>query len=500
MPCPGAFAHRSGFSHRLSRVPLVPRYSGTPRCLHHGKPSQAQFAIRRVPHNLKLESTEDKRQIAAKAIQERITRLQHTSTDVDSLNRLSLTGLALLPADYHNPYYFETWIKKLAALKSPDSASQVLEIMYERGIQPNVRQLNALIGAWFRVKGEEDSIKAERIARAMIYRRAALSRRRDGDEDTRPALLALPSLPMKTEEGKYIQRFLRRTLPPASPRTYLYLIKFCLKRGRWREVARYRRLLLRAGFPISTKLSNSLVFAEMYNKRYKRAWIKYRNMAAPNRHPAVEPPDLFTHTMLWQCCKYFLDTTKPSFMERFPPPRRLMLELLSWFRGLTGRSRQRAIRDLQREHAKEKFFPLVAQCFSRASDLPGLLVALYIMGTHLGIAPSKGIANVAVGMVAYIGLPSRTPKMRRITRQTAVYKQRVTKLAAALQAERDRRKQVVYDVATGENKEVEADRVELEAVSEILRLVMSRKADPTTVQSAVDQAKAEMGLGEHLDG
>ncbi|KAJ9648573.1 hypothetical protein H2199_001428 [Coniosporium tulheliwenetii] len=444
-------------------------------------------------------SREHRRQIAAKITQERINRLQHSSTDVDSLNRLSLTGLALLPADYQNSYYFETWIKKLAALKSPDSASQVLELMYERGIEPNAQQLNALIGAWFRIKGEEDTMKAERIARAMVYRRAELLRRR-GDPDMSAALLSLPSAPMRTEEGKYIQRFLRRTLPPASPRTYLYLIKFCLKRRRWKEVAGYRGLLLRAGFPVSTKLSNNLIFAEMYNKRYKRAWIKYRNMASLKRNPAIEPPDLFTHVMLWQCCKYFLDTTKPRFMEKFPPPRRLLLELLSWFRGLTGRSRQRALKDLRREHAKEKFFPLVAQCFSRASDLPGLLVALYIMGTHLGIAPSKGIANVAVGMVAYIGLPSRTPKMRRITRQTSVYKQRVAKLAAALQAERDRRKQVVYDVTTGENKEVEADRVELEAVSEILRLVMSRKADPTVVQSAVDQAKEEMGLGEHLYG
>ena len=58
--------------------------------------------------------------------------------------------LAALPLPFNNKFFFGKWIKKLIGEGHLDAAKKVLDLMSMRGIRPDARYMNGLIGAFYR--------------------------------------------------------------------------------------------------------------------------------------------------------------------------------------------------------------------------------------------------------------------------------------------------------------------------------------------------------------
>ncbi|KAI4849671.1 hypothetical protein E4T44_02494, partial [Aureobasidium sp. EXF-8845] len=106
---------------------------------------------------------------------ERMERLTHGANDPEQINALSLKALSALPLPWQNKFFYGSWLKKLIGMGQLEAATKVVELMYERGIEPDAKHVNGLIGGFFRSDVKELEDRGEQMAWKMIERRLIAS-------------------------------------------------------------------------------------------------------------------------------------------------------------------------------------------------------------------------------------------------------------------------------------------------------------------------------------
>ncbi|RAL07453.1 pentatricopeptide repeat protein [Aspergillus homomorphus CBS 101889] len=420
--------------------------------------------------------------------------LQASSVSEKDVNRVSLATLTLLPRRFQNRFFYASWMKKLIGMGEVDSAALVVELMYERGINPDPKHLNGIIAAWLRDGDAASREKAERLGWAMIQRRIDSTWVRIDAEGEAPKV----DVHEDTDHSR-IPKFMQRPMPCATIETFSILLLHYTRRSD-DDMAKYLiQRLADARIQPNSYFMNHLLYAELRKQDIEALWKKYKILSAATQ------PDLETFACLWDCGKLQYDRGRTPFVAGFPSARGLFSEMMRWFSGLPARGQS-----LAREEFSKEFYDQIIRCFCLSKDLPGTLVALHAMRATFGFFPDSTTARMIVLQVARMaGVPADTPKRRlRRLSSTPRSKENVAHVQTLVQILNDRKMAALE--ARGQNlkglEPHEQEQYQLEIMAELLRAVMNRTAkDPSVVESEIAAVADEMAvsgidLGLALEG
>lgn len=408
-----------------------------------------------------------------------VGKLHLGSIHPSELTKVSLTALTVLPRRFQNKFFYGSWMKRLIGMGYPDEAAIVVDLMYERGVKPDSKHLNGIMGAWLRNGTAKDKEKAERMGWAMIQERLDLVRRRQGSS------LATDE---RIDDALDIQipPHLRRTVSPATIETFSLLLLHYERRGRLKMVQLLRDYLRLAQIGPNTYFMNHLLYAKLRSGEHHRSWELYKSMA-----PKVQP-DLETFAALWDCEKAHLNRLSIYFSDKFPGPRRILSEMVSWYTALEGKSR----RDVQEEFTKELYDQII-RCICLAKDLEGTVVALYAIKEYFQFYPDEETARMVMLQVASMGKgASKNPGRRRPRlSDNSQSKANIARITKVFELVTDQR----ADTLQQRGIKLDEDAVkeeQLYLLAEFIRVVLRKMAPAELdVGQSIEQAAWEMGVG-----
>ena len=414
-----------------------------------------------------------------------VGNLQTISSDQLELNNVSLSALAMLPRKFQNKFFYGSWLKRLIGMGEIDAAAMVIELMYERGVRPDAKHLNGIIGAWLRTGSAEAKKKAERMGWAMIQERLDFVQRRHSEE--RHGKTSLKTT-VQVPEGPQIPPFLQRIVSPATVETFSILVLYYSRRTMYSTVERLTELLGVAELSPNTYFMNHLLYAELRKQDYVRAWELFARMK-----PSV-PPDLETFACLWDCEKQCVDTSRVPRVGFVPNPRRLFRTMMTWHSQASSHE-QLVTKD---EFTKE-LYDQVIRCFSLSKDLEGTLVAMHAMSQSFGMYPDPDTARmIALHISRLRSQDSKTRQSRRSRLARSSSKADVAKIAKVLEMLTEGRLKVLADrgMKFDELDEQQQADEQLYLMSELLRVVMNKVVgDASVAEMNVEKAAWDMGVG-----
>ena len=430
-----------------------------------------------------------------------VGKLHQAASDTPEVNKISLTAMTSMPRSYQNKFFYGSWMKKLIGMGETDSAASVLELMYERGVTPSPKHLNGIIGAWLRTTSDHQKKKAEQMAWGMIHQRLDFVRRRSKE----PALTG-PTSSNLHDQDLSAPAHERRAIPRATMETYCILLLYYSRRGRWGDLQVLQNALESGQMQPNSYWINHLLFARLRRGRHDLVWAGYSDMFSD-----VVTPDLETFECLWGCERAHLDPHNRSKTHqktcRFPTPRRLMREMISWLqtydKGNVAGGHPSIAADISRELCEE-----IVRCTAQAGDWPGTLVALYVLRDHFGFYPDKSTTHF-VGLLFARSItisPKELPSKPK-NHTTQVHQIKMTK-----QARVDKILQLVHDERAAKLAEAGYDDFEeldefirreerLFVLAQFLRMVLRRTAPAgRDITGDIAQAASEMGVpGLNMD-
>ena len=410
-----------------------------------------------------------------------IGKSQSSAISPEDLNKISLVGLTVLPKKFQNKFFYASWLKKLIGMGELDAAATVIELMYERGVRPDAKHLNGIIGAWLRTGSDRDRETAERMAWAMIHERFDLVNRRGHYS-------ALENPDMPSAKGIAVPPHLRRIISPANIETFSLLLQHYGRRGQDDNVQLMQDCLAMAEIPPNSYFINHLLYVDLRKGQHPSAWERYERMFRKI------PPDLETFACLWDHEKAHLDSLLIRAKGRFPGPRSLMSNMMNWYSSLRPRERE-----LIREDFSKELHNQIIRCFGQATDLEGIIAALYAMKESFGIYPDEETArtvSLQVGRMA-IG-EDKKPRTGRVRKGNPQRRANVTRIAQAFGILAEQREKYLSENGLNDLQQCDADIQKEEGLfilAEFLRAILRRTSmDENAVQDNVEKAAWDMGV------
>ncbi|KAI4247756.1 MAG: hypothetical protein L6R40_001342 [Gallowayella cf. fulva] len=407
--------------------------------------------------------------------------LQSKSASPSELITVSLSALTTLPREYQNKFFYGSWIKKLIGMGETQAAVSVIELMYERGVTPDAKHVNGIIGAWFRSGQPSQKEKAEQLGWAMIQRRLKVVSERRGEERSQPISRG------RVQAPAHIQR----VVPPATIETFSLLLLYYERRSKSSLVHTLKEHLDLAAIPPNSYFMNHMLYAELRRGQLTVAWQLYQAMKDSVK------PDLETFACLWDCEKARLYAPSVESVGNFPGPREVYREFMAWFTGLDERKRAAVRRDFS-----EELYNQIVRCMCLAKDLEGTLVVLYSLMEAIEFLPNDETLRMIPIQVARIGFGGQ-PMTRKRQRS------RLSRLAAPVPNSKIRNISRVLELVAEQRIEaLERDGVKLEdwnsqrqleeqvhILAEFLRVVLRRELeDEKAVEKSITVASEEMGV------
>ncbi|PGH10088.1 hypothetical protein GX51_00355 [Blastomyces parvus] len=422
-----------------------------------------------------------------------VDNLQASSITEADVNKVSLSALTIMPRKFQNKFFYASWMKKLIGMGEVDSAAAVVELMYERGINPDAKHLNGVIGGWLRKESITAREKAEKLGWAMIQERI------DTVWGRQKNLLPGSSTPSVRDgpDGVRIPKFELRNVPPASIETFSLLLLYYTRRGQEQMANYVIECLEKAQMQPNVFFMNHLLFAELRKQDILGVWTRYKQMSATVR------PDLETFACLWHCGKIQYDHARPSFDSNFPTARVLYREMMDWYFSLTPRAQANT-----RKFFTKDLYDQILRCFSFSLDPQGTIVALHSMRNVFGYIPDVVTARILMFEVVRLLPPppeledtKRTRRHRRRISTNPRSKESLQHVTKLLETLRDRK--VVELGKQGlliEDLDMKARKDhEVSLYTDLLRVVLSRLAEnPRKNEDKIRKAALEMGESEEL--
>ncbi|KAH0565081.1 hypothetical protein GP486_001521 [Trichoglossum hirsutum] len=404
-----------------------------------------------------------------------VASLQSTSPDPLELNNVSLQALSILPRRFQNKFFYGSWMKKLIGMGEVDSAAMVVELMYERGVDPDARHLNGIIGAWLRTGRAEPRKKAEEMAWSMIEERLDFVLRRR-------ALGSPSSTRVSGGVGDHtkLPKFLRRRVPPATIETFSILVQHYLRRSKFDEVEKLSKYLQMAEIKPNSFFMNHFLYSLLRGHDRREAWQMYTSMA----HEGGVRPDVSTFICLWDCMKVHVDKLKNRRKEGFPQPRELFREMATWYSKWSARDY---------DEASKEMYDQIIRCFSLSGDQAGTLIALHALRDMFGMYPDQDTVRIIVLQIARLG--SQNTRSRRLNLSDSNTKANVAKVTNVLEKLTQRRSAALekQGIQPDHSNLAMKEEENLWLVSELLRIVIARGG--RAAEAAENMRKAAINMG-----
>ncbi|KAJ5092195.1 hypothetical protein NUU61_007065 [Penicillium alfredii] len=414
--------------------------------------------------------------------------LHASSIDEHAVNKVSLSALTVLPRQFQNRFFYASWMKKLIGMGEVDSAALVIELMYERGVKPDIKHLNGIIGGWLREGNAGARDKAERLGWAMIQRRIDAAWKRFQITAKAPQVQVTHQ-----ENNSRIPKFLQREVPSASIETFSILLLHYTRRGDDDMVKYLIKCLSDAQIQPNSYFINHLLYAELRKQDIRSLWSKFQAMSSTIR------PDLETYACLWDCAKLQYDRGRTAFDSGFPTARQLYAYMIRWHSQLSPRGQKTAKAQFSKD-----LYDQIVRCFCLSKDIPGTLVALHSLWAVFGYAPDDITARLIVLQIARLaGVPTNTPKRRlRRLSSTPRSKENIGQVSRLLDmlGERKAAALQVHGLKLDQLDPHEKRQHQVEIMASLLRIVLSRtdELDPIRVEEKLAQAATDMQV-EGLD-
>lgn len=310
---------------------------------------------------------------------------ESASPGEDVVNQIGLASLAFLPRNFHNRFFFGSWIKWLIGEGRLDEAAQVVELMYERGTRPDARHLNGLIAAWLREGSPSSRKYAEDTAWAMIRERVEMVQKRQA----KAANDSPPPSKDRTIDAAQVPPFLRRGAPAATIETFSILLQHYTRRSDLLNASRVTDALVGpAQMKPNAFIMNHWLYASLRSGRAEDVWTQYLKLSE------TISPDLETFCALWDTAKTCY-TPPNSHQNVFPDARSLFAEMQEWFGGLEPKKLDSTKADFSPE-----LYEQIIRCFCLLSDPNGILCALYGLRESFGVLPHEEVVRLIIVSVA----------------------------------------------------------------------------------------------------
>ena len=403
----------------------------------------------------------------------------------ESLSEASLTALTLLPRKHQNKFFYGSWLKRLLGTGQITAASAVLELMYERGVKPEPKHLNGIIGAYLRGGNLRDKDKAIQMGWAMIQERldfVAKRRSRIGNGDA-------PKVSVSPHQDLPIPHHLRRMVPPATIETFSLLLLYYERRSMPSYVQYLQECLEKAEIPPNSFFMNHILYAELRLGNLTKIWKTYKTMTQHIK------PDLETYACLWDCEKAHLDKLDSYASDRFPNPRQMFAEMMNWFSKLSDKGRSTS-----RDEFSKEMYNQIIRCFCLGRDLEGSIVALYSLRSSFAMYPDLDTVRMLTLQVARSAEERQKPKGRRRPRLSEDPRSKANinnamRILEVVAEERDHaleRQQIVLNTLS---QDAQAEE-HLYRIAEFLRLVLRRVGSQVPDgEEGADKVAWEMGVG-----
>ena len=415
-----------------------------------------------------------------------VNTLQSQSVDSASLTKVSLTALTILPRKFQNKFFYASWMKKLLGMGEVDAAASVVELMYQRGVKPDPKHLNGIVGAWLRDGSDKSKEKAIQMGWAMIHERVEFVRRRQENAGKDQADTTLSVL---QEPRIHVPPYLQRTVPQATIETFSLLLLYYGRRSMMSNIEQLLRHMSIAEISPNSYFMNHLLYVELRHGNYRGSIKIYRNMSQTVR------PDLETFACLWDCQKAHLE--RPSFnaSDGFPDTRSVFCDMITVITKMSKRER-----DAAQEAFNQELYNQIIRCMCLAGDVEGIITSLYALKHYFLFLPDENIARLVTLQVARMGndKPKLTKRRRNRLSDNPQNKVNVIKVAKVLKFLIDQRNQELKE--RGINREEfdhgqQADEL-LFILAKFLRLILERTASSEKpVDEMIEQAAWEMGVG-----
>ncbi|KAB8542106.1 hypothetical protein FH972_025569 [Carpinus fangiana] len=322
-------------------------------------------------------------------------------------NSVSLQSMTFLPRRFQNKIFYASWLKKLIGEGDVDAASMVIDLMYERGVKPDAKHLNGLIGAWLRDGSPRSRKDAEERGWTMIQKRIDFTKARRLDKS--PNMTVMKRSVEDHDTGMHIPVAFSRPVPAATIETFCLLVQHYLRRNEFGHVRHLRDLLVDAEIPMNSFFMNHLLHAELRNRGYRAVYSRFEVMTRDIK------PDFETWIILWQCMKHHLDTVRNQDAAGFPTPRDLFARMMRWFFSLRDRELAQAREDLDIEGYNDILRGL---CLAR--DLEGVFVGMHALHRLFGVLPDERTAHMLILMIARLDIQPATKQWlaHRVTKSS----------------------------------------------------------------------------------
>ncbi|KAI4201219.1 MAG: hypothetical protein LQ350_003396 [Teloschistes chrysophthalmus] len=409
--------------------------------------------------------------------------LHAKSMSESEISTVSLSALATLPNEYANKFFYGSWIKKLIGLGEVDAAVSVVELMYERGVRPDAKHVNGIIGAWLRSNNPAQKDKAEQLGWAMIQQRLRFIKMR---QTNAPSSSIGEDAPLRVR----IPNHVRRVVPSATIETFSLLLLYYERRRDMDAVEELKEHLDLAEIPPNAYFMNHLLYAELRRGRPGGAWQIFERMKEKVK------PDLETFACLWDCEKAYTDKGYFHPDDEFPGPRAIFRQFSTWHAGLG-----KAGRIATREDFSEGFYNQIIRCMCLAKDMEGTLVALYALKDLFESLPDEETLRLIPMQIARIGLEGvRTTRGERRSRLSdlAGKKAQMTRVSKVLDLVVEQR------IVTLDRKGVKLEHCsprrqkeeQLYILADFLRVVLRKRysQDESAMNKAISAAAGEMGV------
>ena len=411
-----------------------------------------------------------------------VEEMQRQSIDSKELSRVSLATLISTPRRFQNKYFYGSWIKHLIGKGEINAAGAVVELMMERGVKTDAKHMNGIIAAYFRNGGAPEKAKAEEMGWAMIAQRLDFIRARRGH----------PIDPSVEEETLRISRWpkhIRRFIALANAETFSILLMEFERSGRQKLAELLQRYFIEAELTPNSYYMNHLMYTQLRQANYRPAWAIFKSLSS------YVTPDLQTFACLWDCEKGHLDRIKLMHSDKFPGPRAVLGEMISWYAKLSRRASDQA-----RGESSRSLYDQIVRCMCLNRDLQGTIIALYALRDKFGMYPNQGTVRMITFQVAHVatGAPRTTSRARQKSAAYAMNQQNIAKMSELFRLIVAQRATTLKQRGV-DPTQLSSEELEKELLTNVviyLMTIMGQTCPSNTIQERIELAAQEVGLPE----
>lgn len=420
----------------------------------------------------------------------RLTQLNAQAVGISGLSAIALDAIEVLPVAYHS-HVFSDWMKLTYLQDAPQVVAQILDLMIERGYQPEAVHFEFLLRALLRTRELDDVHKAESLGWKMVEE-ARLSSTLAEDSTSGPRLLAIKT---KLEKPSVLDFDSPVRVPAANTSTFALLMRHHAERSQWEHVDFLTRQLREANVAPDCTIMKVLINNKIRQGEFMGAWQIYRALTGDESHEGSIFPDGESMRCLWKMIQLASNNFATQQNMELPTPRQLLRETMDWWRLVRQRSDAGRFARGLLGRGENEAHRLLLHCFNQHHDLAGALVALYVLRVEFNICPTRGDAERLRKQIAWVSLHDETDSARRQFSLSNNNAKNIERLHWTYNRIRNRKLRAWADI-TLPMTEADAGDFELEVISEFVRVILLGAHDPEVVELMIQEAQHDMGVSD----